>query len=205
MRTKTDSHYFLDDKKLPADQRDFVYWIENLRLSFTSDGGLFSHGHVDDATDLLIKTVLADIPCAFPEPPCSLLDLGCGWGAVGVTFAKLYPSMSVTMSDINPKALRFAEKNASQNGARAQFIHSDGFQRIDKTFDLIALNPPIHAGREVCRALLTDAAEHLDGSIYAVMRKKHGGLSLMEEMSKLFSVETLAREKGIFVFRACVQ
>ncbi|MDR0884003.1 MAG: methyltransferase [Oscillospiraceae bacterium] len=200
------SHYFVDDPLVQPDKRQFAHYFGAQRLQFTSDAGLFSHGAVDGATDFLLRTMAADAAfCALAEQGGALLDLGCGWGAVGVTLGAAYPKLRVLFADVNPKALRLAEKNAADNHVAAEFVHTDGFAALaERCFDCIAVNPPIHAGKDVCRRLLTDALSHLtpQGALYVVMHKKHGALSMLDTLAAVCPVEILAREKGKIVFKS---
>ncbi|MDR1805734.1 MAG: methyltransferase [Clostridium sp.] len=194
------SHYFIDDPQLAPDERSFNYYAGSIRLSLTSDAGLFSHGHMDTATGLLLDVILP----LLSEEKATLLDLGCGWGAVGVVLGKCRPALRICFVDVNPKALRYAEKNAHANGVDGEFILSDAYDVIAKRrFDYIAVNPPIHAGRELCRRMLLDSAEHLtpNGELFAVINKKHGGQSLLGEAADGYAVEILRKEKGVLVAR----
>ncbi|MDR3345108.1 MAG: methyltransferase [Oscillospiraceae bacterium] len=201
------SHYFVDDPRLAPDERRFAYYLGSTRLDFMSDAGVFSHGHMDDASGLLLRSMTADARfLAAANSGGAFLDLGCGWGAVGVTLGKSYPLLRVTFADVNPKALRLAEQNARANAVEGEFILSDAFENISGKFICAALNPPIHAGKDVCRAMLFGCAQQLNpgGALYVVMHKKHGGISLLEELGAQYTVEILHKEKGVFVARCGV-
>ncbi|MCL2495389.1 MAG: methyltransferase [Oscillospiraceae bacterium] len=192
------SHYFTDDPSLPDDPRVFTYYFKDQALRLRSNSGVFSRGHVDEATDLLLKTM----------PPLqensSLLDLGCGCGVIGIALGKAY-GPQVTMSDVNPRALACAEINCFENKISAELVLSDCFENITRMFDAIALNPPIHAGKEVVYRMLEGAAQHLKpgGSFYIVMLDKHGAASAFAHLRGIFGAcETLYRKKGLRVF-AC--
>jgi 16S rRNA (guanine1207-N2)-methyltransferase len=192
-------HYFLDDPDLRDEERTFAYYCGAHRLVFTSSSGVFSKDHADDATDVLIKTILRSEKTA---PGLALLDLGCGVGLVGVTLGFAF-RCAVTLSDCNPRALAYAKKNAAANGVPATAVLSDGFAALPGNYDLIALNPPIHAGKAVTRRLFTEAAAHLSpsGAFYAVMLDKHGAASARKELTDIFGVcEVTLREKGMNVF-----
>lgn len=190
------AHYFEYDPGQKEEIRSFFYYFGSERFDFCSDAGLFSTGHMDEGTDLLLHNL--------PPLQGSLLDLGCGWGAVGVVLGKLYAPTQVTMADINPKALFYAEKNCVQNGVKATFVLSDCFDKIEWRFDSIVLNPPIHAGKETVFRLYEGAFARLNpgGSFYIVIQKKHGAKSSIQKLSDLFGhCETLAYQKGTFVLR----
>jgi 16S rRNA (guanine1207-N2)-methyltransferase len=132
-----------------------------------------------------------------------LLDLGCGWGLIGITLAKVY-GYDLTMSDTNGSALFYAEKNAAANKVPARIVKSNGFEAFDENdrYDLITLNPPIHAGKDVCFALYTEAAMHLTagGVFAAVFLDKHGGSSHKKKLREIFPyVNEAYRSNGVTV------
>jgi len=189
------SHYFIEDESLPDDYRTFPYYYQDLSFRFTSNSGIFSPGHVDAATDLLIKTI--------PPLRGSLLDLGCGYGAIGIVLCKAF-NLSLTLADVNPRALRCAEINCARNGVKANILTSDGFQNIPGTFDAIALNPPIHAGKPLVYALFEQAREHLlpGGSLYVVMLEKHGAKSAARALGEWYAnCSLLYQKKGVHILQ----
>ena len=191
------SHYFTDSPNLPDDPRAFTYYYKDQALRLQSNSGVFSHGHVDEATDLLLKNI----------PPLqeggSLLDLGCGYGAIGVALGKAY-GLQVTMADVNPRTLACAEINCRENGVEAEIVQSDCFEGITGAFDTITLNPPIHAGKEIVYRMFEGAAKHLipGGGFYIVMLDKHGAGSAADHLRGIFGAcESLYRKKGLQVLR----
>jgi len=191
----TQSHYFTDDPNLEDDPRIFTYYYGDNALRLQSNSGVFSHGHVDEATDVLLKNI--------PPLQGSLLDLGCGCGVIGVALGKAY-DLRVTMADVNPRALACAEINCRENGVEAGIVQSDCFEGIAGHFDTITLNPPIHAGKEIVYRMFEGAKAHLrpGGSFYAVMLDKHGAGSATAHLRGIFGAcETLYRKKGLRVLR----
>ena len=189
------AHYFIEDKSLPDDYRMFPYYYKELAFRFTSNSGIFSHGHVDEATDILIKNM--------PPLRGSLLDLGCGYGVIGIVLCKAY-NLTLTLADINPRALRCAEINCGQNGVKANILTSDGFENIPGKFDAIALNPPIHAGKDLVYTMLEGAGAHLHpgGALYAVMLEKHGARSAARKLGEWYGgCAVLYKKKGIYVMQ----
>lgn len=190
---KKQSHYFIDDDTVADKIERFNYYLGSTRIILESNAGLFSPGHVDAATDLLLQTI--------PPLEGSLLDLGCGYGVIGVSAAKAY-GVRVTMADVTEKAVTFAKKNCKLNGVTAQVIKSDCFDSIDEKFDTITLNPPIHAGKEVIFKMYRGAFEHLNdgGKFYVVIQKKHGAESTIKQLEQIFGVcEVLYKKKGYYV------
>jgi len=189
------SHYFIKDDSLKDDIQNFSFYYHSHKFTFTSNSGMFSPGHVDEATVLLLGYI----------PPLSgrVLDLGCGYGVVGIAIAKLYDGVEVVMSDINERALRYAEINVKQNSVRATTLLSDSFENIGGTFDAIILNPPIHAGKETMYRMYANSHEKLNnnGVLYIVMQKKHGAESSLKKLTEIFgNGNTLYKKKGFYVF-----
>jgi len=144
-------------------------------LVFQTDAGVFSKGRVDRGTLELIKAIQ-------DEDGQSFLDLGCGWGPVGIVAALSQPRREVWMVDINERACELARANALANGAgRAIVVCGDGLAAVrGRKFDVIATNPPIRAGKSVVYRLVEEARDHLNegGRFYAVARTKQGAGSL---------------------------
>jgi len=194
------NHYFIENPKLLTDERILVLDIFDTHFKFLSNNGLFSCDKIDDAS----ITLLQNIP---PLPSIStLLDLGCGYGTLGVVLAKTY-GVTLTMADINSIALQYADKNAALNGVQATTIHSNSFANISAMFDNIVLNPPIHAGKDIMYNMYEGAALHLNpgGSLYIVIQKKHGAESAIKKLATIFtSVQVLYKKKGCFVVQSSI-
>lgn len=192
----TQQHYFTPSPQSASHPHDFTVDFDGLRLNFTSDDGVFSKGELDKGTALLLRS----LP---PDAQGTLLDLGCGWGAVGVIAGKRCPHLAVTMVDVNERAVALAQKNAERNGIAAACMQSDGIAALHRSFDFIFLNPPIRAGKEVIYRLFRECAEHLKpmGQVHIVIRKQQGADSAQRFLQTLFSsVETVSRSAGFRVF-----
>lgn len=187
------SHYFIEDTRLPHDPRTITYRFADNRYVFTTDAGVFSKDQVDHASDLLIRNL--------PALQGSLLDLGCGYGCIGIVLAKAY-GLVLTQADVNPAAVRLAAANCALNQVVSTTLVSDGFANIPGRFDTITLNPPIHAGKGTIYSLYEDARTHLhdNGVLYVVIHKKHGADSTLSKLSALYRrCEVIYRKKGIFI------
>ncbi len=188
-------HYYTQDPASAHDVRTFSFTFEGRTLSFATDAGVFSKGHVDPGTLLLARSLPADLAGR-------ALDLGCGWGALSVLTLCRFPRLELVMSDVNRRALDLAQQNVQANGMRAQAVHSDGLQAVQGTFDAVLTNPPIRAGKQVIYAMFADSRARLNpgGRLILVIRKQQGAPSAQKYLSTLFGrVELLARDAGYWI------
>lgn len=167
-------------------------------LSFMTDAGVFSKGELDQGTRLLLD--------ALPALKGDVLDLGCGWGAIGVSLAKANPDCHVVMADVNHRALSLSRDNLTRNGVQAEVIESDGMAALmDRRFDAVVTNPPIRAGKQVIYKMFADGASCLKpgGALYLVIRKQQGAESCMKYLKTLFAqVEKISKSSGFWVLKA---
>lgn len=188
------SHYFENDNNLVSEIRPYNICINEANFSFNTDNGVFSKGELDFGTYLLIKNVLKLNICG------SVLDLGCGYGPIGIILKKLL-NVTVTMSDINNRAIHLSKMNAKKNNVLVNVISSDGFDNISDTFDYIISNPPIRVGKKKLYELLINSKNHLrkSGELIIVIRKEQGALSLIKDMNIYYNVKVIDKEKGFFI------
>jgi len=169
-------------------------------MNFMTDAGVFSKGELDQGTRLLLD--------ALPALSGDVLDLGCGWGAIGVSIARANPDCRVVMVDVNRRALQLSRDNLERNKTAAEVIESDGMAAVlDRTFDAVITNPPIRAGKQVIYKMFSDAATHLNqgGALYLVIRKQQGAESCVKYLKTLFGqVEKLDKSGGFWVLKASV-
>ncbi len=175
------------------------YTYRGIPLSFMTDAGVFSKGEVDTGTRLLLE--------ALPEEMHGeILDLGCGWGVIGIAAARRWPDCRVTMADVNTRALELSRENAKRNDAAVSCVESDGMEALaGRTFDAVITNPPIRAGKQVIYRMFADAAGSLapGGALYLVIRKQQGAESCVKYLGTLFGeVEKLEKSGGFWVLRA---
>lgn len=132
--------------------------IGNIVVEFETKPDLFSPKGLDQGTALLLKD-LTKLEYK------SLLDWGCGWGAIALFGAKLRPEAKVVALDSDIAAVAMTLKNAERNGLKnIKVLASHGFDQLPKTlkFDLICVNPPTHRGREVVEAMVAESATRLN-------------------------------------------
>jgi 16S rRNA G1207 methylase RsmC len=144
---------------------EFTSELRGQRLTFASTWGLFSPKAVDEGTRLLLDRVEVN-----PGDRC--LDLGCGYGAIGLTLARLAPQGTTVFVDKDTVAVEYANRNVEANGlANCEVVTSNGFDALDgRTFDLVASNLPAKVGNELLTILIADARAHLarGGRLYVV-------------------------------------
>lgn len=189
------SHYFIDDPALPHEPKEFKCYFKSREYTFVTDAGVFSPGEIDGNTAYMLRHM--------PPLRGSLLDMGCGYGCIGILLGGEY-GLDVTQVDINPRAVRLAEENAKLNGVPARVFVSDCYAEVDGTFDTIVINPPVHAGKDVMYRMYEGAPGHLNsgGYLYTVLLKKHGAESARKKLTEVFgNCETVATDKSRFVYR----
>jgi 16S rRNA (guanine1207-N2)-methyltransferase len=190
------SHYFIEDNSLAPDEKTFSFFWGGNAFTFKSNSGLFSNGEPDPNSVLLLRNIA-------PVKNTKMLDLGCGWGLIGIAAAKGY-GVSVTFSDINSNALRYAKINARENGVSGIFMRSDGLVEINDNFDLITLNPPIHAGKETVLRLFSESALHLrqNGQFVIVINEKHGAKSYEKALREIYKNVTTSKFKQTYIIKS---
>ena len=195
------SHYFVNDDNVASKPRKVVYSINGVDFSFESDNGVFSKNELDKGSELLIETLL---PINLGK---SLLDLGCGIGVIGLTLAYFHPGLNVCLTDVNTRSLSLCDANANtlRLSQKVTVLQSDIYTKVEGKFDSIVSNPPIRAGKKVTYEIYRGALEHLNdgGSLYIVIRKQQGALSVKSYLEQLFgNVTVLAREKGYLILKS---
>ncbi len=188
-------HYFTNDANLPSEIRKHKVTIMNQEYLFNTDNGVFSKGHLDDGTRLLLETITT--------VSGNVLDVGCGYGPIGIFLAKNY-DCEVDMVDVNRRALHLTKKNIEENRINnAICFESDAYQNITKKYNYIVTNPPIRAGKKKLYEILFGAKEHLypNGEVWLVIRKDQGAKSAIEDLSLEYIVEVVKKSKGFYIIR----
>ncbi|MFZ8102481.1 class I SAM-dependent methyltransferase [Staphylococcus arlettae] len=198
------SHYYDANPEVESDETVFTYSYDNHNLKLTTDTGVFSKGKIDFGSDLLVTTFLKANP---PGPTKNIIDVGCGYGPIGLMVAKVAPHHQVTMVDVNQRALALAKRNKQKNHIEnVEIVESDGLTQVeDATFDFVLTNPPIRAGKTVVHQILTDASSKLkhEGALYVVIQKKQGMPSAKKKMQEVFeNVEVVEKSKGYYILRS---
>ncbi len=190
-------HYYTENPNSAHDERTVRVSALGNEMEFITDAGIFSRDGLDRGTEVLLK--------ALPALSGRVLDLGCGWGAVGVALGKRYPELDIVMTDINQRAVDLARRNLAANGVRAEAVQGDGFAAVEGRFDAIVTNPPIRAGKAVIYALFEQARQFLTpgGALYIVIRKQQGAPSALKYLREIYAqAEIIDRGSGFHVIRA---
>lgn len=187
-------HYYTSEPASKSDIRPVDIDRRGISLRFFTDSGVFSKGELDRGTEILLDCL--------PTGCASLLDMGCGWGPIGLFYKAANPDCEVSMCDINRRALSLSEKSAAHNRLDCKIFESDGFSGVTGRFELIAINPPIRAGKTVIYKMFADSAEHLvdGGRLVIVIRKSHGAESALKYLQTLFaSVAVIEKKSGYWI------
>jgi len=191
-------HYFSEDNNtLKSNQTLIAFRVKNTPFEFYTDHGVFSKEGLDRGTAVLLEYMEVD------ESAKTALDLGCGYGVVGIYLNKVF-GMDVDLVDVNQRAIELTQKNIELNKAKGTVYYSDGFSVVNRKYDLIVTNPPIRAGKNVYYNFFEDSANYLteNGILYVVINKKHGADSAIRKLETIFNdVEVVNRKKGFNVIK----
>ncbi len=191
-------HYFTNNNNLKSCFRTIVYKHGNDILNFTSDLGVFSKDKVDFGSNLLINTYIK-----YGKKSVSLLDVGCGYGIIGITLAK-YMKTTSTLIDVNKRAVHLTKINIKNNGVDAKTFESDIYSNVHEQYDVIITNPPIRAGKQIVLTILKDAHKYLNenGELWFVIRKDQGAKSIIKILEETYHVDILEKSKGFYIILA---
>ncbi len=193
------NQYFENNENLKSQEREITYYFKNKTLKFISDMGVFSKGGIDFGSSLLLKTLVI-------ENEKDILDVGCGYGTMGITVGKCYPTVNIDMVDVNLRAINLAKKNAINNNVvNVNIFESDVYQNINKTYDMIITNPPIRAGKKVVHNILLNGIKYLreNGTLWCVIQKKQGAESAIKAMKEVYSdVQVVAKDKLYYIIKS---
>lgn len=203
MSKQENQMYFATDPTAKHDEHIIDYHVDGIDLKFNTDAGVFSKMRVDYGSGVLIKA-MKDI--SFPK--ANILDIGTGYGPIGLFAAKFWPDQEVDMIDVNERGLNLARENAKLNNIENVSIYaSNCYEQIDndKKFGLILTNPPIRAGKKVVNEILIGANAHLvsGGVLLVVIQKKQGEPSARKNMINTYGdCEILTRDKGYYILKS---
>ena len=184
------THYYKPGKR--GERRLLSLTIRGITLEFVTYTSLFSGREIDEGTRLLIENM------TIPSHG-RILDVGCGYGVIGITAAKLEPRIEVYMVDINPLAVKTAKLNARLNGVedRVTVLLGDVYEPVkNMVFNAIYSNPPLSAGRKIVEKIILGAYEHLVDGGHAEFVLARGGEYMAEKARSYYSIVRVRRKKG---------
>ena len=182
-------HYFCENPNIKSKRKNISFNFLDKNYSFITDNGIFSKDHVDGGTIILLKSVINYLK-EINTKGLDILDIGCGYGVVGVILKKIFKDINIYLSDINNRALELSDENLKLNGIKDyNIIKSDLYENIKNNFDLIISNPPIRTGKENIFRLYEESFNHLNenGIFICVIMTKHGAKSTQKKLEQIFS------------------
>ena len=190
-------HYFTNEK-VKSNVKTHKIIVNNKSFRFLTDHGVFSKQGLDFASRFLIEELLK-------QDFSNLLDLGCGYGPIGIILKFFNSDANIQMIDINERALSLAKENAKINNVSVKIFKSDGFEEVEKEFDTIVTNPPIRAGKKVIYRFFEDARNYLkdNGKLFIVINKKHGAASALKKCQEIYSQAEIINKRSGFVIIRC--
>lgn len=192
-------HYFTNNENLRSEIREIKFSFDAHNFLFKSDNGVFSKNKIDYASYFLVKTFFD----YNKREINSLLDVGCGYGFIGITLSKLL-NTHADMVDINKRALHLCKMNILENKVDADCFSSNIYENVTNNYDLIITNPPIRAGKETLLGFLKGGLARLnkDGELWFVISKNQGASSIKKEMEKISTCQVIDKSKGFWVISA---
>ena len=201
-------HYYDEKPTTQSKPMEITFRIKGIDFSFTTDSGVFSKTQLDFGSKLLLETSIEDLSINSGKA-MSVLDLGCGYGPIGTVLKRVFPAITITMVDINERAVLLANTNSQRNLVKfANIYQSDGFSEIKDQFDVILTNPPVRAGKKTVFSFYEGSFTHLNpsGAFYVVIQKKQGAPSSVEKLLELFgNCEVIDRDSGYWILKSIKQ
>ena len=190
------SHYFTNDY-VESNENEIKVKIKNTNLTLITDNGVFSKHGLDFGT----RSLLENLPIQVLKG--DILDFGCGYGPIGI-YLKKNVSANIDMLDVNERALNLARKNAKINNVSVNIFQSDLYTNVTKKYDYIVTNPPIRVGKKTLYKILFEAEKHLkpDGKLIFVINKNQGAKTTARDLSKIYEVSIIAKNKGFYIISA---
>ena len=188
---------YFNNENLPSNITKIDCFIRGKKFTFNSDNGVFSKSGVDFGSRLLLDFIPLE------EVGGKILDLGCGYGVIGIALNKL-TGANVDMVDVNLRALHLTEMNVSANKCQnINVFESNVYENVNTKYTSIVTNPPIRAGKKVIYDMLFNAKEYLtdDGNLYFVIRKQQGAKSMMSDLEKEYNLEIIEKKKGYYIIK----
>lgn len=195
------NHYYQTNPTSSHENLKWSFELFDKKFQFTTDSGVFSKNTVDYGSRVLIQAF------SWEELPAgSILEIGCGYGPIGLAIAYV-SGRQVEMTDVNERAVNLAEQNADNNQIENVDIHlSDIYASVhEKEYAAILSNPPIRAGKQVVHQIIADGYAHLQdkGTLTIVIQKKQGAPSAQKKMEEVFgNAAVIKKDKGYYIIQS---
>lgn len=189
------NQYFTNNENLKSELRVLKYSYGEYNFMLNSDLGIFSKDRIDEGSKTLIESYFIH-----GKKNVKVLDVGCGYGLIGITIAKVM-NCDVDMIDVNDRAIHLSKMNIKSNKVNANVFKSDTYENITDKYDVIITNPPIRAGKKVYMKIINESFNHLneDGELWFVMKNKHGVKSVYNTLKENRNSQILCKNKGFYV------
>ncbi|MBW3015353.1 class I SAM-dependent methyltransferase [Candidatus Woesearchaeota archaeon] len=190
-------HYYSEEQSSKFKIEKIKAFLRGKDFEFYTSSGVFSIKKVDKGTETLINNCIL-------KDGWDVLDLGCGYGVVGIVVKEIFGSCNVVMTDINRRAIKLAIKNLELNNVECEVLQGNLYDPVKgKKFDTILTNPPYAAGRDLCFKIIEESVGFLKkgGLLQLVARHQKGGKMLKSKMLDVFgNVEEVAKKSGYRVY-----
>ena len=171
------SQYFEEKPDISNQKKVITITFKDKYYNLLTNNNMFSKDKLDYGTKVLLENFTEQ------EIEGKVLDLGCGYGIIGIVLATTYSSIKVDMCDITSRAIEITKENIKRlNITNIDIFKSNVYDNIEDKYNYIITNPPIRAGKDTIRKFLFGAKEHLEdnGELWFVMRKDHGVKSMIK-------------------------
>ncbi len=190
-------HYFTNNSQTEDNIKTIDYYINDEKLIFLTNNAVFSKSYVDFGSDFLNKYVIENVENTNKK----LIDVGCGYGAMGLTIGHFLNNLNLTLIDINERAVELCKQNAENILSHKNYniFTSNIFENVTGTFDVAVTNPPIRTGKQNVFLIYESCYNHLNegGEIFVVIQKKQGSDSSKKKLTELFgNCEVVAKKSG---------
>lgn len=168
---------------------------------FNTDNGVFSKGKLDFGTRCLLETLPID------ELHGDILEVGCGYGVIPIVLSKVTDATFEGI-DVNRRALHLANMNIKENKcSNITFYESNCYENVNKKYDYIITNPPIHAGKSIVYEILFGAKKHLkkNGCLFLVINKDQGAKTLFKNLENEYEVDLISKNKGFWIIKCILR
>ena len=191
------TQYFENNKNLKSDINKINAKVKDTSFVFYTDNGVFNKKGLDYGTKLLLENIdLSDSK--------TFLDVGTGCGPIGIYIALQNKNYTVDMIDVNERAIHLCNMSKKENKLdNINIFKSDIYENVNKKYDMIITNPPIHAGKTKVYEILENAKDYLNenGRIWVVIRKDQGAKSMIKDFENTYNYEIITKDKGFYIIK----